>query len=130
MQYTFSTHLVLSCINISDKLATIQRGAVCTFSQDPKIYTCLHIYIYILYIIFELWRNYDLNNIKPKEVDNEDLAPVYQKIIGGVNITLSDIRKYLYSCTRLFVQEVDEDLKSVSKLHNSRGNQDITSDFV
>ena len=87
------------------------------------------IYIYIIYI-FELWRNYDLNNIKPKEVDNEDLAPVYQKIIGGVNITLSDVRKYLYSCTRLFVQEVDEDLKSVSKLHNSRGNQDITSDFV
>ena len=58
MQYTFSTHLVLSRINISDKLATIQRGAVCTFSQDPKIYTCLHIYIYIIYYLWimeKLW---------------------------------------------------------------------------
>ena len=42
----------------SDKLATIQRikchaydrdGAVCTFSQDLKIYTCLQIYIYIIF---------------------------------------------------------------------------------
>ena len=47
----------------SDKLATIQRikchaydrdGAVCTFSQDLKIYTCLQIYIYI---IFECSKN-------------------------------------------------------------------------
>ena len=110
-------------------MRTTEMVLFAPFLKTPKfILACIS--IYILYIIFELWRNYDLNNIKPKEVDNEDLAPVYQKIIGGVNITLSDIRKYLYSCTRLFVQEVDEDLKSVSKLHNSRGNQDITSDFV
>ena len=54
LQYAFSviTH------KQSDKLATIQRinchaydrdGAVCTFSPDLKIYTCLHIYIYIIF---------------------------------------------------------------------------------
>ena len=41
-------------------MATIQRikchayerdGAVCTFSQDLKIYTCLHIYIYIIFAL-------------------------------------------------------------------------------
>ena len=26
-------------------------GAVCTFSQDLKIYTCLHIYIYIIFAV-------------------------------------------------------------------------------
>ena len=47
----------LTFIAISDKLATFQRmkcdaydrdGADRTFSQDLKIYTCLHIYIYYL----------------------------------------------------------------------------------
>ena len=56
----FSTTCTFSVITHkqSDKLATIQRikchvydrdGADRTFSQDLKIYTCLHIYTYIIF---------------------------------------------------------------------------------
>ena len=58
----------------------------------------------------ELWKTYDHNQIKIREIEDEDLAAVYQRIISGVNITTNDVRKYLYSCTGLFTQVVEIDL--------------------
>ena len=58
----------------------------------------------------ELWRTYDKDQIKPKDVDVEDLAAVHQRIIGGVNITTADVRKFLYSCSGMYSQVVEVDL--------------------
>ncbi len=41
----------------------------------------------------ELWKTYDHNQIKIREIEDEDLAAVYQRIISGVNITTNDVRK-------------------------------------
>jgi len=58
-----------------------------------------------------LWKTCVPATIKSREVEAEDLSAVYQKIVGGVNITLLDIRKYLHACTGMFSQVVDEDLE-------------------
>ena len=58
----------------------------------------------------ELWKTYDKNQIKVRDVEVEDLAEVHQRIVGGVNVTTTDVRKFLYSCTGLFTQTVDIDL--------------------
>ena len=59
---------------------------------------------------FELRRIYSKDDVKPREIEVEDLAAVHQRIIGGVNITTADVRKFLYSCTGMYSQFVDIDL--------------------
>jgi len=38
----------------------------------------------------ELWKTYDKNQIKVRDVEVEDLAEVHQRIVGGVNVTTTD----------------------------------------
>ena len=71
----------------------------------------------------ELLKTYDKNQVKLKEVEAEDLAAVHQRIIGGVNITTNDIRKFLYSCTGLFSQTVDIDLIELPNYTIARGSE-------
>ena len=59
---------------------------------------------------YEMWKNYDPNEIKIADVEEEDLATLHQKISAGVNITTSDLKNYLYSCTGMFVQTVEINL--------------------
>ena len=58
----------------------------------------------------ELWKNYNPDDIKIKNIVLEDAATLHQKIIAGVNISTEDIRKYLYACTGMFKQTVEIDL--------------------
>ena len=58
----------------------------------------------------ELWRIYSKDDVKQREIEVEDLAAVHQRIIGGVNITTADVRKFLFSCTGMYSQVVDIDL--------------------
>ena len=93
MQYTLLILLYAFSVithKQSDKLATIQRikchaydrdGAVCSFSQDLKISTCLHIYIYIIFdstlymcILFSLVKK-AYYPIGPKFVEATHMTP-------------------------------------------------------
>ncbi len=58
----------------------------------------------------ELWRVYDPYVIKVKGIEEDDLSAIHQRIVSGVNITTKDVRKFLYTCTGMFTQEVEIDL--------------------
>ena len=58
----------------------------------------------------ELWKTYNKSQKKIREVEAKYLAAVHQRFIAGVNVTTTDVRKFLYSCTGLFTQTVDIDL--------------------
>ena len=58
----------------------------------------------------ELWETYDPNLIKITDVELDDVSVLYQKIQSGVNISTTDVRKYLYACTGLFKMKVEIDL--------------------
>ncbi len=58
----------------------------------------------------ELWETYNADTIKIRDIELEDIAILHQKIQSGVNITTTDVRKFLYACTGLFKMKVEIEL--------------------
>ena len=73
----------------------------------------------------EMWNNYNPDEIKIADVDLDDIAILHQKIRSGVNITTTDIRKYLFACTGMFKMKVEIDL-FVSPKYRILKNTEIT----
>ena len=59
---------------------------------------------------YELWRTYNPDEVKIKNVEEDNLSSLHQKISAGVNITTKDVKDYLYSCTGMFKQMFEIDL--------------------